>query len=561
MLRFLRIRNLATIEDLQLDFEDGFSILTGETGAGKSIIIDSIRLACGEKADAEMVRTGRPEASVEAIFSAAAAGPEGLFEDGAPEEITIQRTVAEDGSGKAYCGGVLVPVRRLKELAAALVDIYGQNDHVFLLRLDSHRDYVDQFAGTLTLREDVARTAQDVRRMLRQRDEWRSRERERGQRLDFLSYQIREIEKAELKPDEEQDLRAQRHVLKNAAKISELVDEALDISYAGEASITSALAKLEHALAELATFDPAFAEMGAALSPLGIVVKEVANGLSQYRGRVDLAPEKLEAIEERLSLIENLKRKYGADLRDIQFYLEAIRQEREDLVRVQEKLADVDAALAVAFAAYVQKANALSEARTKAARALETQIEDEIGLLGMTKARFAIKVESAPATSPEVERIKDIGFDDIEFLISPNPGEQLRPLRKVASGGELSRIMLALKAIGKDRAEGKTLIFDEIDAGIGGKTAEFIARKLKALAVSHQILCITHLPQIASFARHHYKIEKTVTRDRTFTTVKKLKFEERVEEISRLMAGSRVGEASRTSARDMLRHNQGGREA
>jgi DNA repair protein RecN (Recombination protein N) len=563
MLRFLRIRNLATIEDLQIEFEDGFSILTGETGAGKSIIIDSIRLACGEKADAEMVRTGRPEASVEAVFSAAAtaAGPDGLFEAGDPEEVMIQRTVADDGSGKAYCGGVLVPVRRLKDLTAALVDIYGQNDHVFLLRLDSHRDYVDQFARTLTLREDVARTAQNIRRMLRQRDEWRNRERERGQRLDFLSYQIREIEKADLKPDEEQDLRAQRHVLKNAAKISELVDQALDISYAGEASITGALAKREHALAELGTFDPAFAEMGAALSPLGIVVKEVANGLSQYRNRVDLAPEKLEAIEERLSLIESLKRKYGADLRDIRFYLETIRREREDLVRVQGKLADVATALAAAFAAYVQKANALTEARTKAARALETQIEDEIGLLGMKKARFAIKVESAPATSPEAERIKDTGFDDIEFLISPNPGEQLRPLRKVASGGELSRIMLALKAVGKDRAEGKTLIFDEIDAGIGGKTAEFIARKLRALAASHQILCITHLPQIASFARHHYRIEKTVARDRTFTAVKKLEFEERVEEVARLMAGSRVSEASLASARDMLHHNQGGRGA
>jgi DNA repair protein RecN (Recombination protein N) len=553
MLRFLRIRNLATIEDLQIDFEDGFSILTGETGAGKSIIIDSIRLVCGEKAEPELVRTGRLEASVEAVFSLPGTDAPPL------EEVIVQRTISSDGAGKTYCGGVLVPVRKLKESTEGWVDIYGQNDHVFLLRLDNHRDYLDQIAGALAERDEVGRAAQEVRRLVRKRDEWRNRERDRNQRLEFLAYQIREIEKADLKPDEEQELRDQRNVLKNAAKISALVDEALDVAYAGEASMTGSLAKLERALAELAAFDSSFKEMAAALSPLGIVVKDMAAELAAYRGRVDLAPEKLEALEERLSLIESLKRKYGADIRDIQYYLETIRQEQADLTRVQEKLAEVETDLAAGFADFARKANALSESRRKAARLFQAQIEEEIGRLGMKKARFEVRVESTPLSSPEADRIKDAGWDDVEFLISPNPGEQIRPLRKVASGGELSRIMLALKAVGRDRESGKTLIFDEIDAGIGGKTAEFVARKLRSLAATHQVLCITHLPQIASFARHHYRIEKTVARDRTFTTVKKLDFEERVEEIARLMTGSRVSEASRASARDMLEHNLGAR--
>ncbi len=556
MIKFLRIRNLATIEDIRLDLDAGFSVLTGETGAGKSIIIDSIRLVCGEKASSDLVRTGRIEASVEAIFDRPAAPSRPAALSGEDEaDLAIQRQISADGTGRIYFDGVLTPAKKLKEAAGGLVDVYGQNDHVFLLHLESHLDYLDQYAETSGLRAETAAAAQDLRRLARQKAEWTAKERDRAQRLDFLRFQIAEIEKAGLHPGEEDELRGQRHILKNAEKISTLVDRALELAYTGDASLTGLTAKLEHALTELGAYDATVADRGASLGPLGILVGEIADALAKYKDRRDMSPEKLETVEERLSLIESLKRKYGGEIRDIQDRLAALKTESEDLVRIQEKLAAVEEEIGRAFAAYSARARELSTRRTEAARELEKTIEHEIGLLGMKKARFHVRVEAAAADAPD--RVRDFGIDDVEFLISPNPGEQLKPLRKIASGGELSRIMLALKAVGKEKSGPKTLIFDEIDAGIGGKTAEFIAQKLRSLARTHQILCITHLPQIASFADRHFKIEKRIERDRTYTTVKKLGFEERVEEIARLMAGSRLTEAALESARDMIRHNAG----
>ena len=557
MIKFLRIRNLATIEDISLDLADGFSILTGETGAGKSIIIDSIRLLCGEKASSELVRTGMPEASLEAIF-ARAEETEGEARPGPDEDggdLVIHRSIADDGSGKAHCDGVLVPARRLKELLAPLVDIYGQNDHVFLLHLGSHLDYLDQFGGSFDLRLEVAAASHDLRRLSKQKAEWTAREGERSQRLDFLEYQIKEIEKAGLKPGEEEELRARRNILKNSEKIASLVEQALEISYTGETALSGQIARLDRTLTELTAFDPKFGDIRESLGSLGISVRELADALMKFQERRDMGAESLEEVEERLSLIENLKRKYGPDIRDIRFYLEKIKGEHRELALIQEKLAALASEIEAAFSTYLSKTGRLSRTRKTAAPLLEKLVEKEIALLGMKQARFHIRLDSVAADPGDLDRIKDTGLDEVEFLISPNPGEQLRPLRKIASGGELSRIMLALKAIGKDKGAAKTLIFDEIDSGIGGKTAECIAQKLKSLAKNHQILCITHLPQIASFAAHHYKIEKRIEGRRTFTTVRKLDLENRVEEIARLMSGSRITAASLESAREMLGHN------
>jgi DNA repair protein RecN (Recombination protein N) len=440
-------------------------------------------------------------------------------------------------------------------MSGDLVDIYGQNDHVFLLHLENHLDYLDQSGGTMALREDVAQTAQELRRLLRLREEWKVKERERSQRLDFLEFQIQEIERASLRPGEEEELRGRRHLLKNAEKITELIDKALEAAYVDEPSIASLLPKLQNSLAELSTYDQKFSAMNDSLSPLAIVVQDLSDVLIKYKDKQEAAPDKLEEVEERLSLIENLKRKYGAQIEDIHFYLMKIKQEHEDLAQIQDKLFHVESDVEKTLAAYISQASRLSGLRHKAAQDLERLIETEIALLGMKKARFRIKIETASLTQENTEKARPSGIDDVEFMISPNPGEELKPLRKIASGGELSRIMLALKAAGKEKGSLKTLIFDEIDSGIGGKTAEFIAQKLKTLSKNHQILCITHLPQIASFARHHYRIEKKVEKERTFSTVKKLDFEERVEEIARLMSGSRISELSLENAREMLRHN------
>jgi DNA repair protein RecN (Recombination protein N) len=394
-----------------------------------------------------------------------------------------------------------------------------------------------------------------LRRLVKLKAEWTAKERERSQRLDFLGYQIAEIEKADLKPGEEDELRARRNILKNAEKISSLIDRALDLAYSGDAAIAGRLAGLEHAISEIASIDASFAEWSAALGPFSIVVGELADALVKYKDKQDMTADSPEAVEERLSLIESFKRKYGGDIKDIQAYLASLKTESQDLARIQDKLAQVEKDIGRTFVAYASRARTLSGRRKDAARDLEDRIEKEIGLLGMKKARFHIRVEGAPVETPE--KAKDAGIDDVEFLISPNPGEELKPLRRIASGGELSRIMLALKAVGKESSGAKTLIFDEIDAGIGGKTAEFIAQKLRSLARTHQIICITHLPQIASFADQHFKIEKSVEKNRTYTTVKKLSFEERVDEVARLMSGSRITDAALESARDMIRHNAG----
>jgi len=562
MLKSLRIRNLATIEDLELSFEGGFSILTGETGAGKSIIIDGIRLALGEKSSAEMIRTGKEEARIEAVFElprdpGPAADP--LLAD--ENEVFIQRQVSADGGGKAYLNGILVPLKKIKDIAAGLVDIYGQNDHIFLLRLENHRDYLDHLIGAAPqLLEETAGLCREMRRLCLQKTELEGKKRERKQRLEFLDYQIGEMEKAGLKPGEWEELSNEREILRNAEKIAGLVARALDLAYLDDDSLLSTLAKLKTALAELGRYDPAIKTFDESLGPFGIALGEISDTLIKFRDRQADAPDQLEKLEVRLDTIEKMKRKYGGSVEEVLACLESAREERARLAAAEDSLSGLEEEIGQKLQRYRVSSQRLSQLRAEAAVRLEKRIEEEIALLGMKRARFKVSLRSPDPAAITAEKAGEFGMDEVEFVISPNPGEELKPLRKIASGGELSRIMLALKAVGKEKSRGKTLIFDEIDSGIGGKTAEFIAQKLKMLAGLHQILCITHLPQIASFAAHHFRIDKKMEKDRTFTLVKRLKFEERVAEISRLLSGSRVTETALQNAREMLEHNLGAKE-
>ncbi|MBN2198766.1 MAG: DNA repair protein RecN [Candidatus Aminicenantes bacterium] len=557
MITFLRIRNLATIEDLSLDLDDGFSILTGETGAGKSIIIDSIRLILGDKGSSELVRTGEAEAVVEAGFRDADASVPLPGSDAAEGELCLQRHVGRQGTGKAYVGGVLVPAKKMKDCAGGLVDIYGQHDHVFLLNLDNHLDFLDGFGRTLDLRRETARLARELRKRHREILDLEETLRDSSRRLDFLEFQIREIEAADLKPGEEDALHRERHVLKNAEKIASLAAEALEIAYDREDSLSSLLSRLRALLDELGTFDPSLKDIRDSLEPADIALREAVGLLRRSRERQAVSPEAIETVEERLSLIEKLKRKYGRDIADITTAHLRLVEERDRLAHGRERLETLNAETDGLFGEYSESASRLSKKRRATARELAHLVEKEIALLGMNKARFEIRIESAPADRTHPDKARDSGLDDVEFLISPNPGEEVRPLRKIASGGELSRVMLALKSLGRDQDAPRTLIFDEIDAGIGGKTADFIARKLKELSGRHQVLCITHLPQIASHADHHFRIDKRVEKSRTFTTIKKLGFEERVGEIARLISGQRVTPSALENAREMLLHNRG----
>jgi DNA repair protein RecN (Recombination protein N) len=553
MIKFLHVRNLATIEDLELRLDEGFSILTGETGAGKSIIIDAIRLILGDKGSPDLVRTGRPEAFVEAVFDVVG---QPLDLAGLPEpedgELLIQRSITDQGTGKAFVNGALAPVRRLRELGGRLIDIYGQNDHVFLLHLENHLRYLDETSVEPGLVRDTARAAQELRRLLQEKRDLEVKVKERDERLDFVAYQVQEIEAAGLKPGEDESLLRERDILRNAERIAGLVDKALDLAYLGEDSLIPRLARLRSVLGDLSAYDERFGEFRSDLQDASILLQDAADSLVRFKDRRAEAPEDPEQIEERLSVIEKLKRKYGGTIEAIVARGEALRRERAGLETGRERLQELESVIRAKFAEYAGLAARLGAERRKAAENLGRTIEKEIALLGMTKARFEVRLADISPSPEDPATIRDQGSEDAEFLISPNPGEELRPLRRIASGGELSRLMLALKSAGKDKEAKKTLIFDEIDSGIGGRTAEFIARKLGQLAGRHQVICITHLPQIASAATHHFRVDKRVEKERTFTTAEKLGREERVEEIARLVSGSRLTEASRQIAGEML---------
>jgi DNA repair protein RecN (Recombination protein N) len=553
MIKSLRIRNLATIEDLSLEFEKGFSIMTGETGAGKSVIIDAVRLILGDKGSPESIRTGKSEAGVEASFEVPP-GAARLFdpeaEDGA--ELLIQRQLSSLGTGKAYINGVLAPARRLKEAAAAIADIYGQNDHAFLLHLENHLLYLDAFLDAEGLRRGVGEAAKRVRSLLQSRRQLESGLKERAQRLDFLAFQIREIEGADLKPGEDEDLAQSRAILKNAEKIGGLLEQALELSYAREESILSLLARFKAALKELVPFYPSLESALQTTDEFGIALREISQVLMSMKDGNSAGPESLEAVEERLNALDKLKRKYGPGIAEILAHLARAKEEERRLIAGGETLEGLDAEIRSALKDYAARASKLSSLRCRRAPELAGSIEKEIALLGMKNATFKVEIGTVAPSLGDPATIGETGIDSVEFLISPNPGEDLRPLRRIASGGEMSRVMLAIKSIGKEAEPSKTLIFDEIDAGIGGRTAECIAAKLRSLSQKHQIICITHLPQIAAAATHHYRVEKTVVRDRTFTTARRLEPEERAGEIARLISGTKITEASLKTAGEML---------
>lgn len=560
MLRYLRIKNLATIEDLELELEPGFSVLTGETGAGKSIIIDAIKLLLGEKASPDLVRTGKPEASIEAVFTVEdqRVFPEEI-RDELGTELLVQRVISAGGVSKSYLNGLLMPLKKMKEIGDQLVDIYGQNDHIFLLDTGNHLKFLDAFAEALELREKVRLQAQKVRSLLREKSELETRKKERLQRLDFIDFQVKEIEAAELRPGEEEEHQQERSILKNAEKIAISVNSLIDFAYESEDSLIAGLKRAQGLLSELSRYFPELENATSEINEFTIYLKELVNNLMDLRDRYTPSPERLEEIESRLSLLEKLKRKYGSSVEEVLEYLEKIKAEKEALEKSEEKLAELDREITREFDLYLKLSAELSSIRREKARLLEKMLEKELAQLAMPKVRLSVEFHPLTPALEDAGSIRETGMEEVEFLFSPNPGEDLRPLRKIASGGELSRLMLAFKALGKEKETGKTLIFDEIDAGIGGQTATSVARKLQQLSRYHQVLCITHLPQIASAATSHFRVEKKTEKDRTYTLVKKLQDKERPEEIARLISGSRLTEASLKMATELLQQNSAGR--
>jgi DNA repair protein RecN (Recombination protein N) len=542
MLRFLSVRHLAVIDQLELEFEPGLNVLTGETGAGKSILVGAVGLLVGGRASSDLVRTGEEAAAVEAIF-----------ETPAGAEVIIRREVSAQGRSRASIDGALATSASLRELCGGLVDLHGQHEHQVLLDPAAHLDLLDAYAAVAPEREAVASAFAALQRVRSERDRLQTGEREKASRAEFISFQLAEIDRVAPKPGEDEELAATRQVLANADKLQRLCAEAYDALYEGDQAALPALGNVWKKLGDLAALDGRFDPYLEARASVKSQLEDLAFFLRSYAGAIDASPARLQEVEDRLALLERLKKKHGPSLDEVVRKGEQLRRELHDIEHATERAAALDLALDGARQDYVRVASALSRKRQAAApefsRALETSLAD----LAMTRTRCEVRFVAADSEDQWSER----GAEQGEFFISPNPGEDLKPLARIASGGELSRVMLALKTLASTDAPGKTLIFDEVDAGIGGAVADVVGARLQRLGRTYQVLCITHLPQIAAYAATHYRIVKSVRGGRTVTGVTRVEGADREEELARMIGGAEVSPAVMASARDMLAFRSG----
>jgi DNA repair protein RecN (Recombination protein N) len=558
MLKYLRINNIAIITSLEVELGDGLTLFTGETGAGKSIVVDALGLVLGARASADLVRTGEDQGVVEAVWQSADASRFAV-EHGLPsedDEILIRREISASGRGRATVNGALVPVALLRDLGAHLAAVHGQHEPQGLLDPSTHVDLLDEHAGLAAQRSAVAQAFQPMRdaeaalqALLRDR-------RELERRREMLEFQSAEIDKAELRPGEDEDLRLEKVRQANAGRLLTLASEAYQLIYEDEEAALARLRGVFKRVDELAALDPAFASYAETWPALKAQAEDLAFALRDYRDTIQSTPGRLDEIESRLALIDRLKRKYGASVDEILAFGAECRRQLDDLGAPEERERVLRQALDDARKRYLKAAGDLSRKRREAAPAFERRVQGELKLLAMEKTRFEVRfTPEEPATGDDAVPADwtDRGLEQAELLMSPNPGEELRPLARIASGGELSRILLALKSVASLDALGKTLVFDEVDAGIGGRVAEVVGRKLRTIAERHQVLCVTHLPQIASLADRHFAVQKRVERGRTLTEVHALREAERVEEVARMLGGETVSDAARKHARDLVK--------
>jgi DNA repair protein RecN (Recombination protein N) len=562
----LRVENYAVIDSVVVPFGAGLNLLTGETGAGKSILIDALSLLLGEKASSDIVRHGTEKAVVSAVFEAASEAVAAVLDangmDGDETQIIVRREIAASGKSRVFINNQPATVAVLKQLAPHLAIIHAQNESVLAFDPPARLALLDAAAAL-----DSEAVAQAYRSWIEVREriaELEHDEQDRLRMLDLWNFQAKEIESLRPEPGEDRKLEAEKRVLANAERLFQAAMAAYDALYEGDTSAISSLRAAMKQIEELARFDAKFQQPLGELDSARITVEDLAETLRGYAEGIDASPERLAEVEDRLAALDRLRRKYGKSIDDVLVYGEEIRTKINQMENKDQLLHELKRELAVKASGYLDLARGLSRKRFAAARKLEKIVEAEINDLAM-KARFQIEVSG----SDEEENWSGTGFDLVRYLISANPGEPLGPVEEIASGGELSRVMLALKASveasaiapagngrkGKDHGRQRTLVFDEIDAGIGGRAAEAVGRKLKALGQSKQVLCVTHLPQIAAFADHHFLIEKRESAGRAQTQIRQLVAEERKQEIARMLSGAKITEASLKNAEQMLKVN------
>ncbi len=571
MLIELSISNFAIIESLCLQFKRGLVVLTGETGAGKSIIIDAVSLLLGERASREFIRTGCETATLEGIFVC----PPGLFLSLQPflekqglyegsDELILRREIRRDSRNRCRVNGHAVPLNTLQEIGAHLVDIHGQGEHLSLLRVRHHVDFVDQFGELTEQRQAFGARVHELREVGDELDALRQDERELARRQDLLTYQIEEIEAADLRAGEEEELRRESTLLANAEERVELASRIYMLLYEGEETQPSAMdlmGLVVDNMGDLATLDDALGETREQIEDIFYQLQDVGRAMRTYRDEVEYDPEGLETVQERLELVRSLKRKYGDSIEEILTFAKEAQEELEAVTHSEERIEALAAREKALLRGIGEAGQALSAAREEVIQRLCQTVEDQLAELDMENARFLVdrrwqKVEKGEGRDTvEIEgdhyAFDATGLDRLAFLIAPNPGEEPKPLARIASGGETSRLMLALKTALSSADPVPILIFDEIDAGIGGRAGRVVGKKLWSLANDHQVFCVTHLPQIARYGKQHLRVSKRTAQGRTLSVAEDLSYAERVEELA-IMLGGRATETTRQSAEELL---------
>lgn len=555
MLTFLRIRNIALIDDLAIEFGGGLNLLTGETGSGKSIIVDSLGALTGERVSTDLIKDGCPSAMIEGTFTVTAdetlrnlLDENGIDADDGEIELLVRRDISLAGKSRVFINDRGVTQGFLKRVGEYLVDIHGQGEQASLYNVAAHVEMLDDFAGLGNLKD---RVADAFVRWSECRARLRSLERDESEKLqlvDILRFQVTEIEAAALVVGEDADLNDEKRRLNNVEKLTSLAGDAFALLYEKEGSTLSTLERAERKVSDLCAFDPRFAEYLEGIASSRAVLDDLSIALRDFLSHLEFSPERLDEIENRLAEITRLKRKYGESIESVLGHLTASRERLESIETAEVTKQELEATAAKLRLAYLQAAAELHEKRVSAARKLEKQVVQNLAAVAMEKAKFEVRI----AASDDDADFAPDGYDRVEFYFSANPGEPPKPLARVASGGEASRLMLVLKTTAAAGGLQKTVVFDEIDIGIGGRVAESVGRKLKSLAANQQVLCVTHQPQIASLADRHFIVEKNVTAGRTSISVRELTEVEQIEEIARMLAGETITDAARENARAML---------